>query len=380
MRRDDPRSANRRSFLRTVVGGTAGLATSTALAGCTLVDDDAEPPASTATPTEASTATSRSESPGVGIYLGDDRTLQLWERWFGRTVDYYSIALFRESWEDYRLENWPVEIDIESIVSDRSPIITFSMFPRGSRMRQVAAGRFTHRYRRLAADLVDNGMSDAHLRFGAELNGDWGPDTAVGRPDLFVDAWTEIVTAMRSVSGSAFDFVWAPDVWKRQMEPTRAYPGDEFVDEVGLTFYDKGACYPYPTRCSPDCLRRHRQCTWEKLLRGRGEDYGLDFWTRFARRHNKPLVFPEYGVMAREWVTPGGGDNPQFFRYFDDWMRDHVDVVGWHAPWSWTAGPSYIGPERGHDSADYPFLTDASLEFRRRFGAPERSSDLPPSG
>lgn len=377
--REDPRSANRRSFLRKVAAGTAGLGVSTALAGCGLADNDAEPSEPTTTPTESPTSNSKSRDPGVGIYLGDDRTLQLWENWFGRTVDYYSIALFRGSWEDYRLENWPVKIDLESIVSDRKAIITFSMFPRGADMEQVVAGDFTDRYRRLAAEMIDNGMSNAHLRFGAELNGDWGPDTAVGRPDLFVDAWKEIVTAMRSVSGSAFNFIWAPDIWKRQMDPTKAYPGDEFTDEVGLTFYDKGACYPYPAQCADGCLRQHRECTWEMLLDGREGNYGLDFWAQFAREHGKSLVFPEYGVMAREWSTPGGGDNPQFFRYFDDWMQAHVDVVGWHTPWSWTAGPSYIGPELGHSTTNYPFFSDASEEFRRRFGAPENPSDLAPS-
>jgi hypothetical protein len=376
----DARPTNRRTFLRKLAAGTSGLAVTTALAGCSLFDDDTEQSELTEAPTEAPTATSESQAPGVGIYLGDDRTLQMWESWFGQSVDYYSIALFRGSWEDYRLENWPVEIDLGSIVSNRQAIITFSMFPRGTNMEQVAAGDFTDRYRQLASEMIDNGMSDAHLRFGAELNGDWGPDTAVGRPKLFVEAWKKVVTAMRSVSESAFNFVWAPDIWKRQMDPTKAYPGDEFVDEVGLTFYDKGACYPYPAQCTDDCLRQHRECTWEKLLEGRAEDYGLNFWTQFAREHGKSLVFPEYGVMARERATPGGGDNPQFFRYFNNWIQENVDVVGWHSPWSWTAGPSYIGPERGHNSTDYPFFSDASVEFRRQFGNPENSSDLAPRG
>ena len=379
MERDNPRLVNRRSVLRTIAAG-AGAGASTALAGCGSSDEDPDTVGPTAALTEEPAGIPRDQAPGVGIYLGDDRALQTWENWFGRSVEYYSIALFRESWADYSPENWPLETDLESIVSDRQPVITFSMFPRGRSMEQVAAGEFTDRYRQFAADMVDNGMSGAHLRFGAELNGDWGPDTAVGRPELFVDAWREIVTAMRSVSESAFSFIWAPDIWRRQMAPTKAYPGDEFVDEVGLTFYDKGACYPYPAQCSEACLREHRDCTWETLLEGREENYGLNFWTQFAREHGKPLVFPEYGVMARERATPGGGDNPLFFQYFDNWMRENEDVVGWHAPWSWTVGPSYVGPERGHDSTEYPFLSDASVEFRRRFGNPENAADLAPHG
>jgi len=313
-------------------------------------------------------------SPGVGVYLGNDQTLTEWENWFGRSVDYYSFTLFRDSWADYRIENWPLEIDIQSIVSDRQPIVTFSMFPKGADLVQVAAGEFTEKYRQLAVDMIDNGLSDAHLRFGAEFNGNWSPGTAVSRPELFVDAWKEIVSTMRSVSKSAFNFVWAPDIYRRQLDPLKAYPGDEWVNEVGLTFYDKGACYPYPDQCHGDCLRRHRSCTWKQLLEGRGANFGLNFWAEFAREHGKPLVFPEYGVMARDWPTPGGGDNPRFFRNFNRWMTENEDVVGWHNTWSFTNGPSYVGPAREHESTEYPHFPDSSETFRQLFGNPDTNS------
>jgi len=375
MKQDTTRSTDRRTFLSRLAAGCAGAAASSALAGCGTLGGKTELPegAETREGTQRS-ETRRDQSPGVGIYLGNDRTLNAWENWFGRTVDYYSIALFRNSWEDYRVENWPLKIDLQSVFADRHPVITFSMFPDGAELEQVAAGEFAEKYRRLARELVDNGLSDAHLRFGAEFNGNWSPGTAVSRPELFVEAWKQVVRPMRSVSGAAFTFVWAPDIWKRQLAAPKAYPGDEWVDEVGLTFYDKGDCYPYPEQCDDGCRRRHRECTWERLLEGRDANFGLNFWADFAREHGKTLVFPEYGVMARNWSTPGGGDNPQFFRNFDSWMTENEDVVGWHNTWSWTSGPSYVGPARGHTSTEYPLFRDASATFRRLFGNPDAGS------
>jgi len=319
-------------------------------------------------PTSEGGSQTPSAGPGVGVYLGDDTKLDQWEEWFRRPLDYYSIALFNENWEDYVVDNWPVEVDLESIAKKYRVIVTFKMFPRGERLRSVAAGRFNTRYRALAADLVANQLSDAYLRFGSEFNGRWATATAVGRPDLFVKAWKQVVTSMRSVDGAAFDFVWAPNVWRYHMNPVRAYPGDGWVDAVGLTVYDKGQYYPFPENCNRKCVQERRRRTWENIVNGRQAGFGLDFWANFARGHDKPLVFPEYGPVARNAPNPGGGDNPMFFDNFYRWMQSNRDVVDWHTPWAWTAGPHFVGPpELKHESA-YPALPRASEAFRRLFG------------
>lgn len=362
---DESRRRTRRSVLERLGTGAALVATSP-LAGCSLLtgEEDEPTPSSTETPT----ATVDPDGPGVGVYLGDDTKLREWEAWFGRRVDYYSFALFSGSWADYRRANWPLEVDLTSLRSDRRVAVSFTMFPDEATLEQVAAGEFDDRYRTLAQDLTDSNLADAHLRFGWEFNGRWADATAVGRPDAYVTAWRRVVESMREADGADFSFVWSPNIWRYHMPPPEAYPGDDWVDEVGLTVYDTGDHYPYPSQCDSGCVRQHRQKAWNDIVSGRGSHFGLDFWADFAREHGKPLVFPEYGITAKNGTNPGGGDNPLFFRKFHDWVRHNRDVVGWHNLWSWTNGPHFVGPARLKESNEYAAFPSASKTFKRLFG------------
>lgn len=368
--------ATRRALLRQV-GGAVAVAGSGALAGCSEADDTGSHRISSVTPrtdrqTAEPTATGTrtpDPTPGVGVYLGDERLLEPWEEWFGRTVDYYSIALFHETWDDYRPVNWPLERPLETVLDGRQLVVSFEMYPDETTMEAVAAGDHDGRYRSFALDLVEAGLGDAHLRFGWEFNGRWAEDGAVGRPSLYVDAWRRVVRSMRSIPGGNFRFVWAPDIWRRQLNPPRAYPGDRWVDAVGLTMYDKGDYYPFPEGCDERCVHRRREKTWDDLVSGRESHFGLDFWASFARRHGKPLVFPEYGPTVRDGRLAGGGDNPAFFRWFAQWLSRNDDVVAWHNLWSWNRGPHFVGPSELKGESEYPALPEASAAFRRLFGS-----------
>jgi hypothetical protein len=363
---------SRRAVLRTL-GGALSVSGVAALAGCSQRRDRGEErsPRVASSPTKTETTTpSPTPEPdvGVGVYLGSETVLEPWEAWFGRTVDLYSVALFHETWEDYRVENWPLEMPLERLRDGRRLVVSFEMYPDDVDMSGVAAGQYDERYRTLALDLVEAGLSDAYLRFGWEFNGRWADDGAVGRPEQYIEAWKQVVGAMRSPPGAAFEFVWAPDIWRRQLNPPRAYPGDHWVDAVGLTMYDKGDYYPFPPDCDDACVRRRREETWEDLVEGRESHFGLDFWSSFARRHDKELVFPEYGVTARDGRVAGGGDNPLFFEWFADWLSRNDDVVGWHNLWSWVRGPHYVGPADLKDESEFPAHPKASAAFRRLFG------------
>ncbi|MFC7026576.1 glycosyl hydrolase [Halomicroarcula sp. GCM10025710] len=126
--------------------------------------------------------------------------------------------------------------------------------------------------------MVDHGIGDAHIRFGWEFNGRWAADGAVGRPEIYTAAWRNVVSAMRGVDGAEFSFIWAPNIWRKQMAPTDAYPGDEWVTEIGLTMYDKGDYYPYPEQCDSNCVAERRRQTWQDILEGRQTYYGLNYW------------------------------------------------------------------------------------------------------
>lgn len=365
----DADRSSRRAFLRRTAAAAVGAS---ALAGCASLTGpertETEPPSRTERPTETPVPT-ETEVPDtgarVGVYLGNENALEPWENWFGRTVDYYSFNVPKGGWEGYRVPNMPFERPIEGIAADREIAVTAKMFPPGTTtLDAVARGNHTDEHRGFARSLVDNGMADATVRLAHELNGRWSPDGAVGRPELFVEAWRQAVGAMEAADGAAFDYMWAPHVGRVHMDPTDAYPGDDWVDQVGLTVYDKNQRY-YPAECGTECVRLLREQNWNRLV---SQAFGLEEWATFAREHDKSLAFPEYGIAARNWNGVGGGDNPLFFDRFADWVADNEDVVEWHNVWSFVAGPHFVGPSELHSSERFGPFPDASRAFKRRFG------------
>ncbi len=71
------------------------------------------------------------------------------------------------------------------------------------------------------------------LRYGAEMNGTWQP--YAGDPELFVEKWRLVHHVMAEVAPNVI-MVWCPFSRPRAtME--RYYPGDEYVDWVGVNIY-----------------------------------------------------------------------------------------------------------------------------------------------
>lgn len=356
-------NSNRRHFIKTLSAAT--VVGSGLLSGCFSPSDDSTGTETTAPGAAQTAAESPENSIGVGVYLGDDSALAPWEEWLGRTVDYYSLVLPRDSWDDYRIESVPFEAPIDPIIANRNIVVTVRMFPPSvSTLSAVAAGGHTEQHRNFGRNLVDNGLADATLRIAHEFNGRWSSDTAVGRPNTFVEAWKRVVGALDSVEGSNFNYIWAPSNGREQMDdPTDAYPGDEWVDMIGPTVYDTGRTYY--SQCDERPIEACREEHWEKIL---NEEFGLDWWAEFARDHDKTFTLPEYGITARSYNDAGGGDNPNFFANIAEWMSANSDVVGWHNVWSFVAGPHYIGPEQLSATTQYPPNPDASEEFKAQFG------------
>lgn len=359
----DPVGRNRRTFLkRTAAGAVTGVSLLSGCLGLMPSERSENQPADEADP--AVTQESTGNDPKVGVYLGDEGALEPWESWFGRPVDYYSFNVPKSGWDKYLVDNMPFERPIEPIASERDIAVTMKMFPPSeTTLNAVAAGDHADRHRAFARSLIDHGMPDATVRIAHEMNGRWGSNSAVGRSNEWVRAWRAVVRAMDTADGAAFDYVWAPHIGRVHMDPTDAYPGDEWVDQIGLTMYDKSPEY-YPSECGEDCVREHREENWNSLV---DRDFGLNYWAEFAREHEKSLAFPEYGVAARNWNGVGGGDNPLFFERFADWIGTNDDLVAWHNVWCFVTGPHFVGPSRLHVSDQYGSLPEASETFKTLF-------------
>ncbi|GAA5906016.1 uncharacterized protein JCM6883_002525 [Sporobolomyces salmoneus] len=80
------------------------------------------------------------------------------------------------------------------------------------------------------------------LRFLFEMNGGWMPYGL--RPDLYVPLFREVANAVRAQTNNTY-MLYAPNVWNGPVDDQSQgyqiyFPGEEYVDIVGLSFYSLG--------------------------------------------------------------------------------------------------------------------------------------------
>jgi hypothetical protein len=119
----------------------------------------------------------------------------------------------------------------------QSPIVTWE--PYNQSLWDIAAGNYDP-YLRRSAQIAGSWGGELAIRFAHEMNGNWYPWT--GSPSAYVAAWRHIVTVFREAGATNVRWLWSPNVDRTGSMPFPAYfPGDEWVDYVGLDGYNWGA-------------------------------------------------------------------------------------------------------------------------------------------
>lgn len=185
-----------------------------------------------------------------------------------------------------------------------------------------ARGDYDAEFVALAKILVANKQPNAMIRIGWEFNGNWYRWSAAQDPASFVTYYQRIVTAMRSVPGQEFKFIWNPSLGQQAIGADLVYPGDAYVDYIGMDVYNQSW---RPQDTNP-ALR------WEGLVT---QAYGLDWLSTFAQQHGKPITLPEWGTGTRP-DGHGGGDDPLFITNMANWIK--VNGVIAHGYWDYAAG------------------------------------------
>ena len=160
-----------------------------------------------------------------------------------------------------------------------------------------AAGDYNSYATQFATAMVSAGFGYSVIRLGHEMNGTWDSDSLGNNPTqwgLWAHCFAQEVTAMRAVPGSHFLFDWSINQGYRNIPLAAYYPGNSYVDIVGISFYDQSG-NPLPPVGSPD--------RWQVLT---AEPMGLDAVNAFAVQHHKPLSIPEWGTVSTQ------GDNATY--------------------------------------------------------------------
>jgi hypothetical protein len=243
-------------------------------------------------------STGRANIPQFESWLGRKITRALDFVAYGSWTNMVSSAVFvAHSWDGGR---WKLSISLPMLPADGK-----------STLKEGATGAYNTYFKQIAATLVAHGLGNSVIRLGWEFNGDWFPWSAYKCPTCFVQFWRQIVTTMRAVPGAQFHFDWCLDVGYNMIASDTVYPGDAYVDLIGLDVYNQ----------SWDRSVTTPEGRWSRLM---NQNFGLKWQATFAATHRKWISFPEWATGV--WSNApgvGGGDDPYFIQQMSDWMKAH---------------------------------------------------------
>jgi hypothetical protein len=214
--------------------------------------------------------------------------------------------------------------EVKTLLNDGPGETSKKYFTRtSSTLVAAAAGTYNSKFYDLGQLLVKDGLSHTIIDLGREMNGtwyEWSEHRAPpSEPDAYIRAWRQIVTAMRSVPGQHFKFLW--NVFMDSAAVANAWPGSKYVDYIGSDIFDwyGGPKNTYPHTASGALDHENK---WQQILTSKPG--GLNWMAAFSKATGKPVIIPEWGL---DFHTFGGQDDPQFITNMMAWMKAH-DAIG----------------------------------------------------
>jgi hypothetical protein len=188
-------------------------------------------------------------------------------------------------------------------------------------LEEGAKGTYNHYFYTLGTELVQRGFSNSILRVGHEFNASGYPWAASKNPTAWVAYYRQIVTTLRSVPGANFQFDWCSDPGTGYMAPEKVYPGDDYVDIIGMDVYN--AIWDVKTPHTPEAQ-------WNFLVT---QPNGLNWLASFARLHRKRISIPEWAtgrLYSAGAESRSAGDDSLFVNNMAAWMKEnHVIYFDW---------------------------------------------------
>jgi hypothetical protein len=251
-----------------------------------------------------------------GVHSGNDLQAALsFETWRGRPLDLMQVYPDRaHGWDGIVSPGWPV--DMLSAFSGKL-VLSVPLYPDGQGNNQdCASGAYDAQWRKLGTFLVAHDRPDAIVRLGwgpNDLNHSWRADPD---PADWISCFRHSVSALRATAPSvridwSFNPIGAPNI--TTADPYTMYPGDAYVDFVGIEAFDR---YPPSTT----------RAEWNDHCNA---PTGLCSVISFARRHGKKLGIAEWGVAS--CGGDPGGDNPFFIQRIVATFAANLDVMGYEA-------------------------------------------------
>ncbi len=280
-------------------------------------------------------------------------TLQYAENKRGRKSDVNMAAQYNGTWGD--LTGMQI-LDFLDATPSSTSVVMLPPFPSGGTWSAAAAGSYDAYYRQIGAAIAaKRPNAKTVVRLAWEANGDWYPWSIVsnGGAATFIAGWRRAVDNLRAGAGSkasniVIDYSLAALDDKGQGDPlTVTYPGDAYVDLIGIDIYDSWYVTTSPT--TP----------------GYGAQMNRAY--SFAVAHGKWLSIDEWGLHHTDAGAPEGKDNPKFISAMLTWIKSHKSRLAYEQYFQDDAqdnvNSSLFSPDRNSNpvsSAEYKALYSSS--------------------
>lgn len=245
------------------------------------------------------------------------------ETWRKRPVDGVLYFPARYSWSD--LGQLPSRRVGDLMVYSIPPFPTGI----GGSTAKVVAGSYDADITALAAKMKNAGWNTSRtvIRLGWESNGNWYQwSWDKDGPAKFAAAYQRFVRLSRAAGLTDVAWDWSlnkgPQAYNSGYSWTAGYPGDSYVDVIGIDPYDMWN----PT---------YTDAQWQANIVGKNP--GLKDVADFARAHGKQMAIDEWGVVHNEG---GGGDNPFYVSKLFHWAQGNADVMAWDTTYDDAGAPS----------------------------------------
>jgi beta-glucanase (GH16 family) len=236
--------------------------------------------------------------------------------WRGRPIDLVQAYVTRDrGWTGITNPTWPV--DTYKGFAGRI-VLSVPTFPQGGGSnQQCASGAYDAYWRQLGSFLVAHNRADTIIRLGWEFNGTWMYWHSDASGAAFKGCYQHAATALRATDPKVL-MDWTFTAHGTQVpasgNPYDAYPGNGYVDFVGIDSYDLAPA-------------SHSASQWDSQCDGLN---GMCKAIAFARANGKKLGVGEWGVASCS-ASNGGGDNPFYIQKMYDTFLANKDVMGYEA-------------------------------------------------
>lgn len=153
-------------------------------------------------------------------------------------------------------------------------------------LKEIAEGKHDEYIRSFARDINKSGIATT-IRFGHEMNGDWYPWGR--RAEEYKIAYRHIFNIFRNEKASNTSFMWSVNISENPPDLDKFYPGDDYVDIIGIDGFNFGTTQDYGG--------------WRSFSELFGPTYDY-----LSEKYDKPISIAEtasteHGGNKAEWIS-----------------------------------------------------------------------------